>query len=357
MTLMEAAQKGMRQLAENQSDGKGIDKHWKAVLPDTDDIMANEIFLALYAEVVGQSMRNRAAQIANNLPIRDVRGINDAVLYLHVLVRGTWLGIADNREFQVHVSNNIAPRTTPNQQHIGYAKFGGLWLPVSKQNFAKIIGALAERFRQHLFAEHCWRELTRRHVGKDVSKYMWGLLTDSEVITPENKNEAHKWLTAYSSKVTNNLPYIDPQDAMHGWLTKLLARPTHTQLLKMRATRRGILHGAIDMWRKEQRHQRASLEKDDMVAANADDSLGNPDKIADNLRQDLVAHQEEIEAILDCKPKIAKRRFRMLLILARDLQRTNTEIAKQLRKSEQTIGRDRRVIEKNRRKIRNIIES
>ena len=93
MNLIEVAQKGMRQLAEKHSDGKGIDEHWRAVLPEVDDIMANEIFLALYAEVVDQSMRHRAAQIATDSPLRDVRYIkNDAERYLHVLVRKNMVG-------------------------------------------------------------------------------------------------------------------------------------------------------------------------------------------------------------------------------------------------------------------------
>lgn len=358
MTLIEVLQKGMRQLAENQSEGKGIDQHWEAVLPETDDIMANEIFLALYAEVVVQSMRNRAVQIANNLPIRDVRGMNDAVLYLHVLVRGTWLGIADNREFQFHVSNNIIPSVTPNQKAIGYAKFGGLWLPVSKQNFAKIIGALAERFGQYLFARRCYGELMKRHRGKKVSKYVWALLhTDSEVLTEENRAEAYEWLTKYSSKATSRLTGISASDAMHNWLTRLLARPTHVQILKLRATWLGIQQGGINMWHKEQRHQRVSLENDDLIAANTAESPDNPDATSDNLRRNLAAHQKEIEAILNCNPKIAKRQFQVLLTLARDPKPTDTEIAKQLKLSKQTIGRYRRVIEENRQKIRNIIAS
>lgn len=358
MNLIEAAQQGMRKLAENQSDGKGIDKHWKAVLPETDDIMANEIFLALYAEVVVQSMRNRAAQIANNLPIRDVCGMNDAVLYLHVLVRGTWLGIADNREFQFHVSNNMAPSITPNQKAIGYAKFGGLWLPVSKQNFPQIIGALAERVGQYLFARRCYGELMRRHRGKKVSKYVWALLdTDSEVITEENRAEAYEWLTEYSSKATNRLAGISASDAMHNWLERLLARPTHVQILKLRATWLGIQQGGINMWHKEQRHQRVSLENDDLIAANTAESPENPDAISDNLRRDLAAHQKEIEGILNCNPKIAKRQFQVLLTLTRDPEQTDTEIAKQLKLSKQTISRYRRVIEENRQKIRNIIAS
>ena len=135
--------------------------------------------------------------------------------------------------------SNMAPTTTPNQQCIGYAKFGDLWLPVSTQNFARIIGALAECVKQWIFAEHCYYELRRRHVGKDVSKYMWALLQpDSKVITEENRDEAHKYLTAYSSKVTRDLTYINPLDALHDWFTKMSALHTHTQLLKMRATRR-----------------------------------------------------------------------------------------------------------------------
>ena len=357
----------MRQLAEDHSEGEGIDKHWEAVLPETDDIMANEIFLTLYARVVDQSMRHRAAQIAKDLPLRNVRHINDAELYLHILVRETWLGIADNPEFQAHVNSNaneaihVAPRTAPNQQCIGWAKFSRLWLPFSEEDYVKIVRALAERFRQHLFAQLCWRELTQRHVGKKVSKYVWALLTDSEVITQENEAEAYKWLTELSYKVANGLTNIISLDAMHNWLEKLLAKPTHVQLQKIRATPKGIRQGAIDMQRKEEKHQRVALENDELVATIADELLGNPDAdaFADNLRQKLVANQERIEAILSGNPKIAQRRFQVLLILTRDPQRTITdaEIARQLGVSKQTIGRDRRVRQENRQQIRNVIES
>ena len=270
----------------------------------------------------------------------------------------TWLGLADNREFQAHVHRHMAPNITPNQQGIGYAKFGELWLPVSTQNFARIIGALAERVRQWVFAEHCYNELRRRHVGEKVSKYMWALLQpDSKVITEENRAEAHKGLTAYSSQVTRNLPDINPLDALHGWWAKLSALHTHTQLLKIRATGVGIRHGAIDMWRKEQRHQRASLEEAEAVAVNADESLENSDETADNVRQNLVAHQKEIEAILSCNRKMAARQFQVLLMLTRDRRLTDIEIARRLKKSPQTIGRDMRVLKKKYWKIRDIIES
>ena len=216
---------------------------------------------------------------------------------------------------------------------------------------------MAERVRQWVFAEHCYYELRRRHVGKDVSKYMWALLQpDSKVITEENRDEAHKYLTAYSSKVTRDLTYINPLDALHDWFTKMSALHTHTQLLKMRATGVGIRHGAIDMWRKEQRHQHVSLDEAESVAANADRSLENPDEIADNLRQKLVANQKKIKAVLSCNRRMAARQFQVLLLLTLDPKPTDTEIAKRLKTSPQTIGRDRDVIEENRGKIRNIIK-
>ena len=85
------------------------------------------------------------------------------------------------------------------------------------------------------------------------------------------------------------------------------------------------------MWRKEQKHQHVSLEKAEAVAANADGSLENPDETADNLRQNLVAHQKEIETILNSNRRIAARQFRVLLILTHDPELTDTEIAKRLK--------------------------
>ena len=54
MNLIEVSIEGMRQLAKNDSAGEGIDEHWEAVLPETYDIMANEIFLALYGRFINE---------------------------------------------------------------------------------------------------------------------------------------------------------------------------------------------------------------------------------------------------------------------------------------------------------------
>ena len=246
MNLIEVSIKGMRQLAENDSAGEGIDEHWEAVLPETDNIMANEIFLALHGRFINESMMRQACEVARSLPLRDVSDIDDAKLYLHCLVRGTWLGIADNPEFQAHVNSNVngvihaVQGTIPNPQRIGWARTSRLWLPLSEEDLVQIVGALVERFKQYLFSEHCWHELTRRHVGKEVNKYMFALLTESEVITQKDRKEAYQWLAKLSSMATNGLAGIDPHDILHVWWENLKNRSPHVQIQKLGVTPKAI---------------------------------------------------------------------------------------------------------------------
>ena len=68
-------------------------------------------------------------------------------------------------------------------------------------------------------------------------------------------------------------------------------------------------------------------------------------------------NQEKIEVILDSNPKIAKRRYEVLGILTHNPDITDREIAKRLGVSNQTIGRDRRVIQENRSHIQNLVQS
>ena len=363
MNLIEASIEGMRQLAENDSAGEGIDEHWEAVLPETYDIMANEIFLALYGRFLNESMRRRAAKIAKNFPLRKVSDIDDAELFLHCLVRGTWLGIADDPEFQAYVNNNVkgvihaAQGTVQNPQRIGWTRFSRLWLPLSEEDFVQVIRALVERFKQHLFAEHCWRELTNRHVGQEVNKHMYALLTDSEVITQNHREEAYQRLAEISSNVTAELNGIDPYDAMHDWLMKLSALPPHTQLQKIGATPIAIYQHAIDKLRKGGKYEHVSFEeKEEFVDTIPDESLDVPgnETISDEFLQLLIANQKKVEEILSRespekrRAKIGKRRFKVMQMLAHELDLTSVDIAARLKASEQTIGRDREKIKESR---------
>ena len=365
MTFLEMIQEGVRQLAESQSEGEGIDKHWEAILPDMEGILVNETFLVLNARVFDQSMERQAAQIAKDLPLPNVSTMSDAELYLRVLISEAWVGLAESPEFQDYVSANIdeaihvTPSAAPNQQCIGWAKFSRLWLPFTEDKYVQIVKALADRFRQYRLAECCWDELRRRHVVKKASKYMWALLhPESEVITEENRVEAYNWLEEISSKVTKGIIGIDSSDVGHNWLVKLLAQHTHVQLQKIRATSKAIRQDAITAQCEEHLHD--SLEKKELPNIIANESPGNPDLITDNPWQNLEAKQAEIEAILDCDPKITKRRFQVLQIISTwgsDRRITDTAIATQLKVSKQTIGRDKCVIREKFQQIRNVIES
>ena len=317
--------------------------------------MANEIFLALHGRFINGSMMRQAYEIARSLPFRDVNDIDDAKLFLHCLVRGTWLGIAENPEFQAHVNSNVngvihtAQGTIPNPQRIGWARSSRLWLPLSEENFVQIVGALVERFKQHLFAEHCWHELTRRHVGKDVNKYMYALLIDSEVITEEDRTEAYQWLAKLSSNVTTGLDGIDSSDAIHDWLTKLSALPRHSQLREIGATRIGIYHDAIDTMRKGGKYEHVSFEEiEEFADAIPDESsdVSAKEMIDNEFLQLLSANQPKIEEILSRdspekrRSKMGKRRFKVMEMLTQTPPPTPAEIARQLESSDQTIARD-----------------
>lgn len=339
----------MRQLAENDSAGEGIDEHWEAVLPETYDIMANEIFLALHGRFINGSMMHQAYEIARSLPLRDVSDIDDAKLFLHCLVRGTWLGIAENPEFQAHVNSNVngvihtAQGTIPNPQRIGWARSSRLWLPLSEEYFVQIVGALAERFKQHLFAEHCWHELTRRHVGKDVNKYMYALLTDSEVITEEDQTEAYQWLAKLSSNATKGLDGIDSHDILHAWWENLKNRSPHVQIQKLGATPKAIHDLGVDMQRKGGKCKPVSLEEEKaFVNLMADESAGveSEELIDTEFLQLMSTNQEKIEGILHRNAKIGKRRFNVMKMLIQTPTPTPAEIARELESSDQTIARD-----------------
>ena len=372
MNLIEESIECMRQIAENDSAGEGIDEHWEAVLPETYDIMANEIFLTIHRQHINDSMKCWAAEVAQTLPSREVSNIDDAKLYLHYLARSTWLGIADNPEFQAYVDDNVKGviHTVRGIMHrpglIGWAKSSRLWLPLPEQGFVQIAGALVECFKQFLFAEYCWKQLTCRHVGKEVNKYMFALLTDSDVITQSDREEAYQGIANLSEKATKGLQEIDSRDPMHDWWTKLSALPRHTQLLKIGATQDAIRQRAIDIQRKGGKCELVSLDADEEFTNTIpDESLEAPDNeiIRDEFLQLLSANQQKVEEILSRespekrRATIGKRRFNVMQMLAHEPDLTSADIAKQLKVGNQTIGRDRDVLRRSQARIREVIYS
>ena len=372
MNLIEETIESMRQLAEMNSSGEGIDEHWEAVLPEMYDIMANEIFLTLHRHNIDESMKRWAAQVAQNLQPSDVSEIDVAKLFLHCLVRGTLLGIADNPEFQNSVDGGVSGVIHPaqgsilNPMGIGWARSARLWLPLSEEVFVRIAGALVERFKQSFFAEHCRHELTRRLKGKKINKDMFALLTDSDVITQSDREEAYQRISNVSEMATKGLQGIDFRDPMHDWWTKLATLPRHTQLLKLGATPDAIRQRAIDIQRKGGKSKLVSLDADEELTNTIPDESLEPNDngiIRDELRQLLSANQQKIEEILSLEsPKkrqseIGKRRFKVMQMLEHERDLTSTEIANQLNVGNQTIGRDRDVIRRCKARIREVIYS
>ena len=51
MNLAQASIDAMRRIAKDYSVGEEIDEHWESVLPETQDIFANEVFLRVCVDV------------------------------------------------------------------------------------------------------------------------------------------------------------------------------------------------------------------------------------------------------------------------------------------------------------------
>ena len=353
MNLVDAGIDCMRQIAKNDGGGKGIDAHWEAVLPETDDIMANENFLALHHHYINDLLKREAAQVAQTCPPREIGNLADATLVLHCLVRGIWLGIAYDSKFQKFVNGNVTGvihtvqgvRCQPNPNV--WVRSSGLWLPLFVGTDRKIFYSVVEQHRQYYFAQHCWEELRRRHPARNnIVKYTFVLLTDGDELR-QQRNEGIQWLRHESRRLALDLDPEVSEDAMQDWLEKLSSLPLHMQVQKVGATRKAIRQRAIDMQRKGGECKPVSLDEEKaFVNSMADESTGveSEELIDKEFLQLLSANQPMIEEILHRNAKIAKRRFSVMQMLAREPHLTWVEIARQLDTSPQTIGLDRDAI-------------
>ena len=92
MTLMKMATDTLTRIAEDHSEGGKIDKHWKSVLPEVQDIIQHEIFLTIHRQYINEPMKCRAAGIAQTIQPRDIRDLDDATLVVHCSARGGVVG-------------------------------------------------------------------------------------------------------------------------------------------------------------------------------------------------------------------------------------------------------------------------
>ena len=357
MNLIEASIEGMRRIAVADSKGGKIDSHWESVLPEIEDIFANEIFLALHRWYIDEPMEHRAGQIARKAPLRDVKGLDDATLALHYVTRRMWLGISYDHEFQVFVDCNVKGFIHP-PDPIHWINASGILLPISEGIARQIPLSLIERFKQANFAEHCYAELVRRGRRSEVIKYAFVLLSDSDDLRQE-QNEAMQWLCDKSREISPDVG----EDALQDWLARLSGMPLHKQMQKVGVTLTAIRQRVIDIHRKDGECKPTSLEEESENAI-PDKSAKDPNEemIADEFFQFLLANQKRIEEILSCespkkrRSKIGKRRFKVMQMLIDTPTLTSIEIAKKLGTSKQTIGRDREVLKQSWTQIQEILD-
>jgi hypothetical protein len=293
-------------------------------------------------------MRHWAARIAQTVPPRDVGDLDDATLVLNYLVRRMLLSFANNPEYQAIVDNNVGELIFEPNRICWVNSAAGVWLPLSEGTARQIHFSLIERYKQAYFAQHCWAELERRNPRDEVEKYTFVLLTDCD----EFHKEAYQWLRDKSRRIAPDVG----EDAMHDWLKKLLELPLHIQITKSGATLKAIHDRSIDMRRKGGKYQHTTL--DESTDPIIDQSLEAPDKeiIDDEYIQRFLANQQQIEEILGGDSvAIGKRRFKVMQMLTHTPNLNSSQIAKQLRVSKQTIGRDRNAIKQNWKRIQEIL--
>lgn len=349
------------------SRGEDIDKYWKGVLPETLDVAANEIFLALHRSYINEPMKQSAARLAQTVqPRNNIANLDNATLWLHCINRKVWLGISENREFQSIVDHNhgvIYNTTDP----IRWVKPSHIWLPQFDGIVKQIYRSLVERYKQFYFARHCWTELIRRGRQNEYTKRTFILLNDSHGMCRE-QNESIDWLRNDSRGIATSIgaaPDVG-EDALQNHLKKLLSLPPHLQIQRCGATGKAIKDGVIDIKRQASRYEHVYLNDerhnlDELLNPNIDELTEDPSErmIANEIPQRLLECQPQIEELLSQgrpeKRKQGKRRFKVMQLLAHIPNLTSSTIANQLRTSEPTISRDRKVIEKSRDRIEEIL--
>ena len=352
MNLIEAGMEVLRQFAENNSEGEGIDEHWKAVLPEMEEIVVAEFLLTLHRRHITESMIHSAQETARSLPRRDIGDLEDATLVIHATARWTWMHSVCNTRFQAFIDNYARELIHP-PNTVGWVESSYLWLPLAEETYKQIHLALITRYAHLQFAQYCWNEVKRRHsADKEIEKHMFVSLSDCEGLR-QQASEAMQWLRRESRRIAPDVG----EDAMSDCIENRLRRPLHMQIQKIGTTPKAIRDRAIDIRRKGAKYECVSFEeKENFADTIPDESLEVPgnETISDEFLQLLIANQKKVEEILSRespekrRATIGKRRFKVMQMLAHELDLTSVDIAARLKASEQTIGRDREKIKESR---------
>ena len=347
----------LTRIAKDNSEGEEMDCHWKSVLPEILRIAEDEIFLTIYRWYIDQPMKIDAAQQAQNLLLPDVTKLDDATLYLHCWMREAWLGISDDPAFQSYVDDNLTGVIHP-PEPVYWVPASGILLPISEGTTRQLYLVLVECYKQMRFAALCADQLMTNIQTQDKTgarPHMTVLLTDSPEFALQ-RNKSYQWLHDRTSDIQTEVR----EDSVQNCLEDILKMPPHIRVQKSGAILKSIRNRARDTFRARTRRNTISL----------DDEFANsiPDKNADDPIQDIIA-AEYLKRLVECQPELealfsdgridnpkqGERRFKILRLLAHSPDLHSSTIAPQLKTSPATICRDRKVIDRNKDRIQEIL--
>ena len=347
----------LTRIAKDNSEGDELDSHWESILPEILQIAEDEIFLTVFRRYTDQSMKIDAAQQAQNLLLPDVTKLDDATLYLHCWMREAWLGISDDPAFQSYVDDNLTGVIHP-PEPVYWVPASGILLPISAGTVRQLYLALVERYKQMRFAALCADQLMtniQTHDKTGARPHMTVLLTDSPEFAPQ-RNKSYQWLHDRTSDIQIEIR----EDSIQDCLKDVLEMPPHMQIQKSGAILKSIRNRARDTFRARTRRKTVSLD-DEFANSIPDKNVDNPihDIIADEYLERLVECQSELQKLLNDgrtdNPKQGERRFKIIQLLVRTPDLHSSTIATQLKTSPATICRDRKVIERNKARIQEIL--
>lgn len=354
MTMMDVTIDVLYQCARETSEGEGIDKHWKSVLPEAIHCVDNEIFLVLHRAEVNPLLDQEAARYVQTLPPRDISNLDDGTLVLHYYTR-LWL-MAMSTKPLYHTLVDESYGVSSNTKDAGrWVKPSRIWLPITADFHSQICSSLVKRYKHYSFADHCYAELLHRARKNPYAKHTFIQLTDNPDLY-QLRNEGSAWLCEASRRIAIDVgaPPEVGEDAKQDWLAKLCPKSLHRQIQDLRATRKAIEGRTIDLhYRKGGKYEHVPFDEDLANTIPTESPTDSPEGIG---VEKLRAGRSKIERVLSKgKPKLGKRRFKVMEML------THTScqkmIAEALNVSEGTITGDIKIIKKAQVRIQEILNN
>ena len=352
MTMMDVTIDVLYQRARETSEGEGIDKHWKSVLPEAIHCVDNEIFLVLHRAEVNPLLEQEAARYVQTLPSRDIRNLDDGTLALHYYTRVWLMGMSRKPLYHTLVDQSYG--VSSNTKSTGrWVKPSRIWLPIPAEFHSQIYGSLVKRYKHLYFAQHCYTELIRRARKNPYMKHTFIQLTDDPDLSPL-RNQGSAWLHVESQRIAIDVgaPPELGEDAKQDWLAKLCLQSLHQQIQNLRATRKAIEERTIDLhYRKGGKYEQVPFDEDLTNTIPAESPKDSHEGIG---IEKLRACQPQLEKVLGKgKTKLGKRRFKVMEMLAQAFRQKT--IAKALSVSEGTITADIQIIEEAGFRIQDIL--